>query len=62
VLYNTTEEEDYEQKKQDNSDLMALILKKEVPLSLSELKKDAIRKAIKIDNFDQVVEVLKLRG
>lgn len=62
MLFNTTEEEDYDQVKQDNDDLLALIRKKEGPISLNELKKDVIRKAIKIDMFDQAIEVLKLRG
>lgn len=41
---------------------MTLIRKKDGPISLNQLRKDAIRKAIKIDIFDQVIEVLKLRG
>jgi hypothetical protein len=35
VLYNATEEEDYEQVKQDNDDLLELIRKKEGPISLN---------------------------
>ena len=34
---------------------MALIRKKDGPISLNEVKKDAIRKAVKIDMFDQVI-------
>ncbi len=29
---------------------------------MNELKKDVIRKAIKVDMFEQAIEVLKLRG
>jgi hypothetical protein len=41
---------------------MALIRKKQSGITVSELQKDAIRKGIKIDHFEDILNVMELRA
>lgn len=51
VLYGHSEQEDEKEQLEEKDDLMNLIRRKDVPISIPELQKDAIRKGIKIDHF-----------
>ena len=41
---------------------MNFIRKKEGSHSIPDLQKDAIRKGVNIDNFEQILNILELRG
>jgi hypothetical protein len=62
VLYDHKEQEDQRQNLEEQDDLMNLIRKKENGITVPDLEKDAIRKGIKIDHFQQILSIMEMRG
>lgn len=62
VLANYKQDDDGQVEAEGKEDLMNFIRKKEGSHTVNDLQKDAIRKGVKIDNFEQVLNILELRG
>lgn len=62
VLYNHQEQQDQREVLEEQEDLMTLIRKKENGITVADLEKDAIRKGIKIDHFQQILNIMELRA
>jgi hypothetical protein len=61
VLYDHKEGEDQKEQLEEKDDLMNLIRKKD-EIAITDLEKDAIRKGIKIDHFQQILTIMELSG